>query len=110
MNTLVEILVQGIIIALIAVGVIQWVKEGIRLFTAPKGQKDRVAIFAWCALPASAFGAAALYGGGIFEILPRSGLALALGQMAYPFLVKIPKAIIKKLLPEVAEGEEGVNG
>jgi hypothetical protein len=94
MDAFIEILGKSVVVALIAVGALEWLK----------GFIPNAPAWVWRVLLAMAcIGGGAVYGGGIFDMLPRGGLALAVGQMAYPLLVKIPKAIIKKLLPEIPE-------
>jgi hypothetical protein len=94
MDAFIDMLGKGVLVALIAVGVLEWLK----------GFFPKAPAWLWrVLLIVASVGGGALYDGGIFEILPRSGLALAIGQMAYPLLVKIPKAIIKKLIPEIPE-------
>jgi hypothetical protein len=95
---------KAVLIAYVAVGIIEWVKAGIEMWQKP--EKPLASIIAWCGLPAACFGAACLFDGGIFDILSRAGVAWATAQLGYPLIVKLPAEIIGLLKAKISSTEK----
>lgn len=99
-----EIMGIGILIAYVAVGIIEWIKKGIELFTQKKEEIKIKDIIPWILLPASCFLASFFFDGGLWDVLSRGGIAWSTAQLAYPIIIKIPNIIydwIKKKIEDM---------
>jgi hypothetical protein len=99
-----EIMGIGILIAYVAVGIIEWIKKGIELFSQKKEEIKIKDIIPWVLLPVSCFLASFFFDGGIWNVLSRGGIAWSTAQLAYPIIIKIPNIIydwIKKKIEDL---------